>query len=42
MRPLQTVDKTLLVSTPETNCQGLFNQVYKEVTFCGLPHGADA
>ena len=27
---------------PETNCQGLFNQVYKEVTFCGLPHGADA
>ncbi len=27
---------------PETNCQGLFNQVYKEVTFCGLHHGADA
>ena len=27
---------------PETNCQGLFNQVYKEVTFCGLLHGADA
>ena len=29
-------------AAPETNCQGLFNQVYKEVTFCGLPHGADA
>ena len=27
---------------PETNCQGLFNQVYKEVTFCGLLHGAYA
>lgn len=27
---------------PETNCQGLFNQIYKEVTFCGLLHGADA
>ncbi len=26
----------------ETNCQGLFNQIYKEVTFCGLLHGADA
>lgn len=30
------------LDTPETNCQGLFNQVYKEVTFCGLLHGADA
>ena len=29
-------------ATPETNCQGLFNQIYKEVTFCGLLHGADA
>lgn len=27
---------------PETNCQGLFHQIHKEVTFCGLPHGADA
>ena len=27
---------------PDANCQGLFNQVYKEVTFCGLLHGADA
>ena len=38
----QTVDKTLLVSTPETKSQGLFHQIQKEVTFCGLPHGADA
>lgn len=28
--------------SPETKSQGLFHQVYKEVTFCGLPHGADA
>jgi len=28
----QTVDKTLLVSTPETNCQGLFNQIHKKST----------
>ena len=27
---------------PETNCQGLFHQIQKEVTFCRLPHGADA
>lgn len=34
--------KTELIGLPETNCQGLFNQVYKEVTFYGLHHGADA
>ena len=28
--------------TPETKSQGLFHQIQKEVTFCGLPHGADA
>lgn len=28
--------------TPETNCQGLFHQIQKEVTFCGLPHEAYA
>ena len=27
---------------PETKSQGLFHQIQKEVTFCGLPHGADA
>ena len=26
----------------ETKSQGLFHQIQKEVTFCGLPHGADA
>lgn len=34
--------RMLIAGYPETNCQGLFNQVYKEVTFCGLHHGADA
>jgi hypothetical protein len=34
--------KMLLAVLPETNCQGLFHQIQKEVTFCGLPHGADA
>lgn len=28
--------------SPETKSQGLFHQIQKEVTFCGLPHGADA
>jgi len=27
---------------PETKSQGLFHQIQKAVTFCGLPHGADA
>ena len=27
---------------PETKSQGLFHQIQKEVTFCGLPHAADA
>ena len=27
---------------PETKSQGLFHQIQKEVTFCGLPHGAYA
>ena len=26
----QTVDKTLLVSTPDASCQGLFNQIHKK------------
>lgn len=29
-------------ANPETKSQGLFHQIHKEVTFCGLPHGADA
>ena len=31
-----------LSDSPETKSQGLFHQIHKEVTFCGLPHGADA
>ena len=30
------------IIAPETKSQGLFHQIHKEVTFCGLPHGADA
>ena len=29
-------------SIPETKSQGLFHQIHKEVTFCGLPHEAYA
>ena len=29
-------------AAPETKSQGLFHQIQKAVTFCGLPHGADA
>ena len=32
----------LLAVLPETKSQGLFHQIHKEVTFCGLPHGAYA
>ena len=32
----------LNLANPETKSQGLFHQIQKEVTFCGLPHGADA
>ena len=31
-----------IVTDPETKSQGLFHQIQKEVTFCGLPHGAYA
>jgi hypothetical protein len=34
--------KMLLAVLPETKSQGLFHQIQKEVTFCGLPHEADA
>ena len=34
--------KTELIGLPETKSQGLFHQIHKEVTFCGLPHAADA
>ncbi|MGG7153163.1 hypothetical protein ACQPUR_21310, partial [Clostridium neonatale] len=37
----QRISKEIVV-TPETKSQGLFHQIQKEVTFCGLPHGADA
>ena len=30
------------LGAPETKSQGLFHQIHKEVTFCGLPHGAYA
>ena len=36
------VDDDVCSVTPETKSQGLFHQIQKEVTFCGLPHGADA
>ena len=31
-----------LDASPETKSQGLFHQIQKEVTFCGLLHGAYA
>ena len=34
--------KMLLAVLPETKSQGLFHQIQKEVTFCGLLHGAYA
>ena len=34
--------KTELIGLPETKSQGLFHQIHKEVTFCGLPHEAYA
>ena len=37
-----TGDNKELLIIPETKSQGLFHQIQKEVTFCGLPHGADA
>ena len=30
------------LAPPETKSQGLFHQIHKEVTFCGLPHEAYA
>ncbi len=30
------------LASPETKSQGLFHQIQKEVTFCGLLHGAYA
>ena len=37
------VDRRMdLAVFPETKSQGLFHQIQKAVTFCGLPHGADA
>ena len=34
--------RNFFVVAPETKSQGLFHQIHKEVTFCGLPHGAYA
>ena len=39
---LKKLITTCFATSPETSCQGLFHQIHKEVTFCGLPHGADA
>ncbi len=39
---VSTITMKLENVTPETKSQGLFHQIHKEVTFCGLPHGADA
>ena len=38
----QRLINQILKADPETKSQGLFHQIQKEVTFCGLPHGADA
>ena len=41
--PEPTLENTsFYVVGPETKSQGLFHQIQKEVTFCGLPHEADA
>ena len=34
--------KKFQTAEPETKSQGLFHQIQKEVTFCGLLHGAYA
>ena len=34
--------KMLFAVLPDTNCQGLFYQIQKEVTFSAPPRGADA
>ena len=34
--------ESLFDAFPETKSQGLFHQIHKEVTFCGLPHEAYA
>ena len=36
------IDSITFDVKPETKSQGLFHQIQKAVTFCGLPHGADA
>ena len=41
-KKLPQLTKIDLAVLPETKSQGLFNQIHKEVTFCGLPHEADA
>ena len=39
---IKKLSKKLFVTFPETKSQGLFHQIQKEVTFCGLPHEAYA
>ena len=41
-RVLESAHGTDYPISPETKSQGLFHQIQKEVTFCGLLHGADA
>ena len=37
-----TVTGKQITVSPDANCQGLFNHVYKKVTSSPPPHGADA
>ena len=39
---IENVAQELNAADPETKSQGLFHQIQKEVTFCGLPHEAYA
>ena len=39
---LKKLITTCYATSPETKSQGLFHQIQKEVTFCGLPPGAGA
>ena len=39
---LRKLITTCYATSPETKSQGLFHQIQKEVTFCGLLHGAYA
>lgn len=39
---IRAAAQKLYLAQPETNCQGLFNQIYKKFTSYGLHHEAYA